>query len=126
MVIKFDLMKLYKCYRYETLLKSLKNTFLKIFDVSGHFRPIPAIIQIGKITKIIKKSKTMHRFSIIVSCIYALWTAYSFSKFLHRIQYFWHSPPQAASANSLSRLLGGAAMARRRRLQYYRERERER
>ena len=66
-----------------------------------------------------KNQKKMHRFPIIVSCIYALWTAYSFSKFLHRIQYFWHSPPQAVSANSIRRLLGGAAMARRRCLQYF-------
>ena len=46
----------------KTLLKSPKNTFLIIFDRSGHFRPIPATNQIGKIKKIIKKSPKMRFF----------------------------------------------------------------
>ena len=50
----------------KTLLKSLKNTFLTIFHVSGHFRPIPATDRINKIHKITKKSpkKSIFRKSI--------------------------------------------------------------
>ena len=58
MVIKLDLMMLYKCYRHENTSKDSKEyIFENYIYMPGHFRPIPAIIQIGKITKIIKKSK---------------------------------------------------------------------
>ena len=54
----------------KTLLNSLKNTFLKIIYMSGHFRPIPAIIQIGKITKI-KKNRKNRNFSKIDILLYS-------------------------------------------------------
>ena len=50
------------------LLNSPKNTFLKSFCVSGHFRPIPATNQVGKITKIIKKSKKIAIFRKSIFC----------------------------------------------------------
>ena len=50
------------------LLKSPKNPFLKMFCVSGHFRPIPATNQAGRITKIIKKSKKIAIFQKSIFC----------------------------------------------------------
>ena len=55
----------------KTLLKSPKNTFLIIFHRYGHFRPIPATNQIGKIKKIIKKSQKMRFFKNPYSVIYS-------------------------------------------------------
>ena len=48
----------------KTLLKSPKNTFLIIFYWSGHFRPIPATNQIGKIKKT-SKNRQICNFSKI-------------------------------------------------------------
>ena len=44
------------------LLKSLKNTFLTIFDVLGHFRPITAIDCINKNPKDREKSSKIRFF----------------------------------------------------------------
>ena len=48
----------------KTLLKSSKNTFLSIFQGSGHFRPIPATNYIGQNRKNREKSPKIAKYSI--------------------------------------------------------------
>ena len=111
-----------KSHFKQNFTKKLPNRRWVFWSFDVFLGPIPRWLPNGPRTpKIIKKTKNTI-FSTMFPGIYALWAASHFSNFLHRIQYVLHSPPQAASANSLSRLLGGAAMARRRRLQYVVER----
>ena len=53
----------------KTLLKSSKNTFLSIFQGSGHFRPIPATYYVGQNRKNRKKFdfSKIHIFFYIVA-----------------------------------------------------------
>ena len=54
MVVDWDLIMLCKCYRHENTSKESKEY---IFENFLCVRPLPATNQVGKITKIIKKSK---------------------------------------------------------------------
>ena len=60
--LKFDLMVLHKCHRYENTSKESQEHIFDNIYRSGHFRPIPATNQICKIKKIIKKSPKMRFF----------------------------------------------------------------
>ena len=110
----------------KTLLKSLKNTFLKIFHVSGHFWPIPATNQIGKNHENHQKIEKIPIFQKSIFCCIvagnmifgrklALWTpekphkAYidhptSYGYILKKVKKLHFSPPKSAWKNFSGRI----------------------